>query len=338
MSEPGRTIKAIVFDTNVFGRAVEPNVDLIERWAEACERNDAELWIPEPVALELAERAVRASREHADAVRAHNVRRKKWGMRSLEVPAVVTADDVVENLVEHGAVIVEVSGDVARDALRDQILGEGPASTKAGVKTGASDSAWARAVIEHNGDDGHGLIIVTGDEGAASFLIDELGVLPESIVGSTGEIRDLLNEQSAATSEQVAQFLDALPDEPDDSQWLMAQTEIERQWHPFHFPSRGVLDEPRFELQDRAFTLTEGPKLRSAVEYDAWSQSLTARVQWVVTVDTQYADLDSDEVVIFDDEFPLWIEGDVAVMYDEELNAWAWAEFEDGQVTSEEDG
>lgn len=43
-------IRAIVFDSNVFGKSAQPNVKTIEQWAEACGWHDAELWISEIVA------------------------------------------------------------------------------------------------------------------------------------------------------------------------------------------------------------------------------------------------------------------------------------------------
>lgn len=330
MTDPGRTITAVVFDSNVFGKAVEPNIELIDRWADACHRHDAELWIPEPVALELAERAVRASREHSDVVTSYNLRRKRWGLAAVEIPPTVTVEEIRRQITRHGAEIIEVSGQVAQAALRDQILGEGPGSTKAGVKTGASDSAWARAVIEHNGGDDSGLIIVTGDHGAACFLIDELDVSRETIVANTGQIRELLDEQTTASAELVQEFVEALPDNPDESIWLVDEAEIDDQWRARR-PARG-LSPDRFEIQDRTYTLEGPPRLLSTVEYDAWSRSLTGRVEWVLTVQEQYVDLDSDEATIVDNFSEFTVVGDVAVMYDDELSGWTWAEFGDAQV------
>jgi hypothetical protein len=49
--------KAVVFDTNVFGHG-QLDISRLEQWADACALHDAELWIPEVVAWELAEHAV----------------------------------------------------------------------------------------------------------------------------------------------------------------------------------------------------------------------------------------------------------------------------------------
>lgn len=44
--------------------------------------------------------------------------------------------------------IIPLSGRSAVEGLKDQVLQRGPASRKGGVKTGGSDSAWLREVID----------------------------------------------------------------------------------------------------------------------------------------------------------------------------------------------
>jgi len=335
MGEPGRVIKAIVFDTNVFGKSVEPNSKLIAAWAEVCDRHDAELWIPEPVALELAERVTKASRDHIEMVNSYNARRRKWGFRPVPPPPEITPQEAIEAIENSGGVVIEVSGEVAQAALRDQILVQGAGSTTSGVKTGAADSAWARAVVEYNGGDAEGLVVVTGDRRAAEFLHGELGVDPETIVANIGEILDLLSEQTVADETQVKDFIEALPDEPDDSPWLLELTEIDDQWH-FRLPQSLFASPERYEIQGRTYTLQGAAHLLTAVEYDAWSQSLTARVVWTVLVEEQYVDLDTDEVVLVDDYAEIQVRGDAQVMFDAELGAWIWTVFENAEIATDE--
>ena len=89
-------IKAIVLDSNAFGRAVEPNVETIESWANACTNHSAELWIPQVVALELSQRVVASSNEFARKAKDHNTSRRRWGQPPLEVPDVLTVEEVID--------------------------------------------------------------------------------------------------------------------------------------------------------------------------------------------------------------------------------------------------
>ena len=333
-SEPqGRTIDAIVLDTNVFGKGL-PNIETISAWAEACERNGAELWIPEPVALELAEHAIAASREIAQLIRDHNGKRTLWGVARIPVPDCVTVDEILDQLEQHGAVIVKVSEEAAQAALRDQILVEGPASVIQGVKTGAADSAWVRTIVE-NGADG-GLIVVSSDKRAMEFLrahCESEGYTAPTVVRSLGEIRTLLNESSVADVAQTDLFLAALPDRPEETSELRDLTDIGR-WTWWDRPGPSAFS-THWEEQASTFEVRRAPELVSDVSYDAWTEALSARVRFSVFVEQQYVSLDSDEIVIFDDSFEAWIEGDVAVTKGED-GEWYWTEFENVELLSED--
>ena len=73
-------IRAIVLDSNVFGKAALPNVKTIEQWADACAQHDAELWMSDVVLYELAEHAVEAHEEFRHKYDTHGRTVAKWGV------------------------------------------------------------------------------------------------------------------------------------------------------------------------------------------------------------------------------------------------------------------
>lgn len=320
-------IKAIVFDSNVFGQSVQPNVDTIQSWADACGRHDAELWLPEPVALELAERVIAACDDFRSAATSHNEARRKWGLPPVSVPQSVSHLDVVDALETAGAVVLPVEDEVAAEALRDQILVQGMASRKKGVKTGASDAAWIRTVLDYAGGSGDGLIVVTNDARARDYLLNQAAG-DMRVVQNLGQIRQLLDETTVASSEQQMAFLAALSDHQDGRPTARLQELAElSQWNWWASPFDYGYE---WELQERQFEVSDDPSPLSEVEYDAWTNSLTGRVHFDVLVEESYArqDQSGDGLNISTETYAAWIEGNVAVSFTSE-GLGRWHEFEE---------
>ncbi|MFE9912509.1 hypothetical protein [Streptomyces clavifer] len=164
-------LRAVVFDANAYGEA-RPDFDQLGRWAGRLAGMEIETWVPEPVAWEWAEHLVR-DWEFVNS----QTRNQRRQLRSagLEVPApsgYASRDDVIAAVLANLAAIPDVrvislTGRSAVEGLKDQILQHPPAKIKGGsdrtkgTKTGASDSAWLRDVLQLAEPDE--ILIVTGD-------------------------------------------------------------------------------------------------------------------------------------------------------------------------------
>lgn len=318
----GNQIRAIVFDANVFGRDVEPNIFTIKKWAEACERHEAELWIPEVVAWELAQRTVRESERIAREIQAHNRRQQKWGVPAIAEPSPINVAKVISCMTTAGAVMVPLGGEEAVLAIQDQVLLRGPASRKKEVKTGAADSAWVRSVIEYNGGDGSDIILVTGDVDAVVGTCDSLEVCPPTIAKHLGEVRYLLEETAQASEEQSSRFetlVNELLTGPNISDVeLMDLADMSR---PYDWWKVDLDLDPdaHWELQTKTFQPSSVQVVHS-VQYDAWSRSLSGLVRINVAVEEQYARQnqwgDTPEYRSF--FYTAWIQGEVILFEEQE--------------------
>ena len=162
-------LRAIVFDTNSFPNG-GLNLELLKDWGDRAAEENFEVWVPEPVVWELAEHAA-ASWEGglASAKRVH----KSMRTAGLEAPAsdnpYSSREEVmaaVEGLVRSLAPsvrILELDGDLAAAALRDQVQLHPPAKKKSDVKTGAADSAWIRQVLRAAENNVDSFVIVGSD-------------------------------------------------------------------------------------------------------------------------------------------------------------------------------
>lgn len=335
-------IKAIVLDANAFGASVEPNVATIENWAAACENHDAQLWIPEIVAWELAQRVKHQADEMAHSLAVHNTKRHKWGFPPLSKPALLTEVEVIDRLERAGAIIVPLTGDAAVAGVRDQVLLLGPAVRKKDVKTGAADSAWIRSVIEHNGGGTEDLILVTGDQQAVEKTCAALEVDLPRIAKNLGEIQHLLNESSSATAEQtekyqkLAQQYFAGPDLT-GSDLIDLLGLSRREWWDVDL---GLDYGTGWELQQKH--VTPGTlDVISEVQFDNWSGSTSATVRMTVAVEEQYArqdqwgDLPEFRVFCYDG----WVEGRLTIFADTDSGVGTLEDYrlgvEDGSLTSQ---
>ncbi|GAA3909182.1 hypothetical protein GCM10023084_71780 [Streptomyces lacrimifluminis] len=147
-----RSVKAVVFDTNAYGKA-RPDFEHLTRLAGRLAVIGIETWVPEPVSWEWAEHVARDWQTVKNAARQEREGMKRAGLQ-VDIPMThyssrgTVIDTVLANLnaIPHVKVI-ELSGDSAAAALKDQVLLQAPAKAKGDVKTGASDSAWLRDVL-----------------------------------------------------------------------------------------------------------------------------------------------------------------------------------------------
>ncbi|MCZ2528252.1 hypothetical protein, partial [Streptomyces sp. HB2AG] len=146
-------LKAVVFDANAYGKA-RPDFEHLKRLAGRLATIGIETWVPEPVSWEWAEHVARDWQAVKNAARQEREGMKRAGLQ-VDTPAayygsrVTVIDTVLANLsaIPH-VKIIELSGASAAAALKDQVLQHEPAKLKGDVKTGASDSAWLRDVLD----------------------------------------------------------------------------------------------------------------------------------------------------------------------------------------------
>ncbi|MER5966881.1 hypothetical protein [Streptomyces sp. NPDC002057] len=173
-------LKAVVFDANAYGFA-RPDFDQLERLAQRLAGIGVETWVPETVAWEWAEHLVIDWQVLKNAA---STERRRLQEAGLNVPPTGYTDrnEVIEaalaNLAKIPNVkIIELTGRGAIEGLKDQVLLRPPAKLKGGkgstpdagrgdndsrgVKTGASDSAWIRDVLDLADSDE--ILIVSAD-------------------------------------------------------------------------------------------------------------------------------------------------------------------------------
>ncbi|MFC5857154.1 hypothetical protein ACFPZI_37005 [Streptomyces chlorus] len=154
-------LEAVVFDANAYGMA-RPDLEQLKRLAGRLAGIGIETWVPEPVAWEWAEHVSRDWETVKNAARQERDRMSRAGI-PVAVPTSAydsreaVIDAVLTNLsaIPH-VKIIKLTGSSAVEGLKDQVLQRKPAKTKGGtpekpgsaVKTGASDSAWLRDVLE----------------------------------------------------------------------------------------------------------------------------------------------------------------------------------------------
>ncbi|MFD3580520.1 hypothetical protein ACFWVL_42420 [Streptomyces sp. NPDC058644] len=141
-----------MFDANAYGMA-RPDFEHLKRLAGRLAKIGIETWVPEPVSWEWAEHVARDWQAVKNAARQEREGMKRAGL-TVDVPTAhyssrdTVIDTVLANLTAIPHVkVIELSGNSATAALRDQVLQRAPAKLKGDVKTGASDSAWLRDVL-----------------------------------------------------------------------------------------------------------------------------------------------------------------------------------------------
>src|SRR5258707_59748 len=159
-------LRAVVFDSNAFGHA-RPDLAFLEDLAQRLYTIDIETWIPEPVAWEWAQHLAEDWRNVQTATAEERRRLRRAGLAE-HISPYRDARAVVDVFLKHLAAvphltIVPVSPQNALLALKDQILLIPPGRRKGEVKTGASDSAWLRTILDRVDGDARQLLIVGAD-------------------------------------------------------------------------------------------------------------------------------------------------------------------------------
>lgn len=213
-------VRAIALDTNAFSHG-QLNLSQLKRLVERAGRHGTvEVWVPEVAIWEWAEHA---AAEHQAAVNALTA----IVATGLDVPSlpVRPKQDVVrefrETIASLGASLVVVSADsVAAEALRDQVLVEGPARTVTAknsrvYKVGAADSALLRSLLERAGDDTSSFVLVSSD-GDVLRACTAWGVEPPRLYGSVREAANAVFEAVQSQAKVQADCLALLAERIDD--------------------------------------------------------------------------------------------------------------------------
>jgi hypothetical protein len=165
--ETRRYLRAVVLDSNAFGHA-RPDLAFLQDPAQRLDTIGIQTWVPEPVAWEWAQHLAEDWQKVHTAMAEERRRLLRAGLAGHSSPyedarAVVNAFLARLAAVPH-LTVIPLSAENALQAVRDQILQIPPGRRKNEVKTGASDSAWLRAVLDQVDGDTERLLIVSEDK------------------------------------------------------------------------------------------------------------------------------------------------------------------------------
>jgi hypothetical protein len=284
-------VKAIVLDANIFGGDVEPRMGEILKWSSACARNEAELWIPEVVCWEWAQRVTARDRDVVAGQEAHNRRLIQWGFEARPVPIPLDVEDVVEAIERAGAVVVRTTPAAALEGLRDQVLGIGAGSSKKLIKTGAADGSWVRSVIERNGGALEGVVIVTGDGAAIEGVCERVGIDSPAVVAYLHRLQHLLSPEpaDAAQEETFSAAINGLLDEFASGTGSRTLQSLADMGSGFWFDPELPLEFTyEWEHQQSAVEALGGFALHGDIIFDAWSRSVTGAMSVPCAIEETY--------------------------------------------------
>lgn len=204
-------LKAIVLDTNSMGKG-HLNLKTLAEWAQRCQDNDLELWLPEVVLAEWAEHAAEQFTLAHDA--ASDSRR--W-LRHVGIEStwpVQEPGDVIEHVLMKvraipGVTVIPLHHEDAKEAVLDQILLRSPGERRNKVKTGAADSAWVRSVHRMAEGDLDSVLVVCGDVKAMQ-LCKRLGWAVPLVVPRLFDVPRLLQLYERASIAQAWQLCEAI--------------------------------------------------------------------------------------------------------------------------------
>jgi hypothetical protein len=167
-------VSAIALDTNIF--ADTPNLSTLRPLgARADAHGRIEVWIADTVVWEWAQHLhVHHRNFKIAAKKLHNA-----GL-PIEIPDEKSASEVAEDLCRIIAGLGESirvldTAAFAHQAIRDQVLLEGPGKTKSDIKTGAADSAHFRAYLHEGQSRNLEFIVVSADKDARAAYRTWLG-------------------------------------------------------------------------------------------------------------------------------------------------------------------
>ena len=167
-------VGAIALDTNIFAEA--PGMETLRSLCSRADKHGRiEIWVTDTVIWEWGQHL----HGHHVSLRAATKKLHSAGF-SVEVPDEKTAKDIALDLsgviTSLGSSIRILStADFAHEALRDQILLEGPAKRKSEVKTGAADSAHLRAYIHEGRSRDLEYVVVSADKDTRTAYQQWLG-------------------------------------------------------------------------------------------------------------------------------------------------------------------
>lgn len=172
---------AAVLDTCYLDRG-RLNTGDIERLAAGLAARGAELWIPEVVILEFAVHA----REDVVSQRQTHKKLRQAGLADGRTVSSLDSAQIADKLLKTCAdipnvTIIELDGKSAMAGLRDQILGKGAGSVKAGVRTGAADSAWVRGAFDRADNNPRSIVFLTDNDDDVAKTALALGHADEDI-------------------------------------------------------------------------------------------------------------------------------------------------------------
>ncbi|GAA0911044.1 hypothetical protein GCM10009559_81920 [Pseudonocardia zijingensis] len=233
--ETRRKLKAAVFDANSYQSG--PDLGNLAANVERLQRAGLQAWVSEAVVLEWAEHLASDWRE---ASVKSNQARKRLRRARLKAPdsPYKSEEEVIADFEQQihqieGLQILPLTAENALQGLKDQILLRGPAKRKdgtdpsSGVKTGASDSAWLRDVLDKAGG-AEPVLFITEDKDVTRAL-DSWGY-SNIVTRARSQLRESLFEVSldadAVTSIVLNFFRERLPNPQayssqfDEDSWL----------------------------------------------------------------------------------------------------------------------
>ncbi|MCZ0730664.1 hypothetical protein [Mycolicibacterium iranicum] len=147
VSGSGERPVAAVLDASLFDKG-KFRTQSVSRLAQDLGKRGFELWIPRQIVFEWAAHA----KPDVAALRTTYKAAQDAGLvAAQELPSSDAADlaEAIERVCRAipNVTVLEMTGDAAIAGIRDQILGTGPGSVDAKVRTGASDSSWVRDAL-----------------------------------------------------------------------------------------------------------------------------------------------------------------------------------------------
>jgi hypothetical protein len=202
------SVKAIAVDSNAFGEKATFNIGLLRRLARDAAERGIQVWLPEPVLWELAAHIADAVDVMTTTVVAQNKLLARAGLDTVALPPYPDREALIERIIEdacgiEGLIVVECSEESLREALRDQITLRPPADTVKGIKTGAADSAWIRAVREEASDPTNQSCVIVSNDKAVERAYRSWGEQPPAIFPSLFTMRERVFGFRASSSQTI---------------------------------------------------------------------------------------------------------------------------------------
>jgi hypothetical protein len=239
--------KAAVLDASFVDKG-RLNIGGIERLAAGLGARSAELWIPEVVLLEFA---VHAWEDLKLQLQIHK-RLRQAGLAEGQPLTDPGSSQIAGKLLKiitgiPNVILVGLNGESAAAGLRDQILGTGPGSVKAGVRTGAADSAWVRGVLDRANHELRSVVFLSRNE-------EDVVKTALAIGHARSDIQIWKRSGAKAEQEMLDKFFGrAAPREPVETidrltvlrvitQALQSECEAARKLHDQHGPPPAWID------------------------------------------------------------------------------------------------